>query len=120
MRQQTAALLDFGPVSYLELLRSEREAAQRAAKFKLEPETTGAVTREAPDVKPEAKQTRPVPKNTDRLADRTCFHGRSTRRPLQVQKKQGGFEPPCWVGQVSQTLNHTVSLCACFHHRARS
>jgi hypothetical protein len=46
-------------VSYLELLRSEREAAQRAAKFKVEPETTGAVTREAPDAKPEAKR----PKN---------------------------------------------------------
>ena len=60
-------------VSYLELLRSEREAAQRAAKFKLEPETTGAVTREAPDAKPESKKPknmsqnrmRPVPKNTD-------------------------------------------------------
>jgi hypothetical protein len=37
-----------------------------------------------------------------------------------LQKKQGGFEPPCWVGQVSQTLNHTVSLCARFHRRARS
>src|SRR5262249_29204689 len=34
--------------------------------------------------------------------------------------KQGGLEPPCWLGQVSQTLNHTVSLCACFHRRARS
>jgi hypothetical protein len=42
-------------VSYLELLRSEREAAQRAVKFKLEPETTGAVTREASDEKPVAK-----------------------------------------------------------------
>jgi len=36
------------------------------------------------------------------------------------QKKQGGFEPPCWVGQVSQTVNHIVSLCARFHRRARS
>jgi hypothetical protein len=35
-------------------------------------------------------------------------------------KKQGGFEPPCWVGQVSQTVNHIVSLCARFHRRARS
>ena len=37
------------------------------------------------------------------------------------QKKQGGFgSRPAGLGQVSQTVNHIVSLCACFHHRARS
>jgi len=47
-------------VSYVEVLRSEREGAQRAIKFEPEPETTDAATWEAPDAKPEAKK----PKNT--------------------------------------------------------
>jgi hypothetical protein len=54
----------------------------------------------------------------------SCCAGRLrpnfSMRRRGLQKKQGGFEPPCWVGQVSQTLNHTVSLCARFHRRARS
>jgi hypothetical protein len=56
-------------VSYVELLRSEREAANREVRVEPEPETTGAATRQASDVKPETKkakgqstsQTRPRP-----------------------------------------------------------
>jgi hypothetical protein len=45
-------------VNYVELLRSEREAAKREVTFEPEPETTGAATRQAPDVKPEAKKAK--------------------------------------------------------------
>jgi hypothetical protein len=49
-------------VSYVELLRSEREAAKRKANARAvvmaEPETTGAATREATDVKPETKKAK--------------------------------------------------------------
>jgi hypothetical protein len=75
-------------VSYVELLRSEREATQRAVKFKPEPETTGAATREAPGVKPEAQKpknrsqsrTRPVrrqqqPSDTTHYAQQPFFSG---------------------------------------------
>jgi hypothetical protein len=46
------------PVNYLELLRSEREAAKRQVTVELEPETTGAATQQVPDVKPEAKKAK--------------------------------------------------------------
>jgi hypothetical protein len=61
-----------------------------------------------------------------RSTPRQGARGRGSRRSAlsrigpTYQKKQGGFEPPCWVGQVSQTVNHIVSLCARFHRRARS
>jgi hypothetical protein len=70
-------------VSYLELLRSEREAAQRAAKFKVEPETTGAVTREAPDVKPEEKK----PKNMSQSHTRPKTDQRRTRPERQQEQR---------------------------------
>jgi hypothetical protein len=44
-------------VSYVELLRSEREAAKREVRLELEPETTGAAT-QALEVKPEAKKAK--------------------------------------------------------------
>ena len=90
-------------VSYLELLRSEREAAQRSAKFKLEPETTGAVTREASDVKPEAKKpkkmnqsgTHAVPKNTNQ--SRTRPQRRQEQPPdtthYAEQRSFSGYRP---------------------------
>jgi hypothetical protein len=48
-------------VSYVEWLRSEREAAKRGAakrdiKVEPEPETTGAAARQAPEQKPETKK----------------------------------------------------------------
>ena len=45
-------------VSYVELLRSEREAATREVRLEPEPETTGAATRQAPEVKPETKKAK--------------------------------------------------------------
>jgi len=46
------------PVNYLELLRSEREAAKREVRLEPEPETTGTTTRQASDVKPETKKAK--------------------------------------------------------------
>jgi hypothetical protein len=71
-------------VSYLELLRSERESAQRAVKFKPEPETTGAATREAPDAKQEAKK----PKNTSQS------RARAVRRQQQPPDTMHYAEQP--------------------------
>jgi hypothetical protein len=45
-------------VSYLELLRSEREAAKRDVRIAAEPETTGAGTPQAREVKPETKKAK--------------------------------------------------------------
>jgi hypothetical protein len=43
-------------VNYLELLRSERQAATANIRVELEPETTGTSMRPAPKVKPEPKK----------------------------------------------------------------
>jgi hypothetical protein len=54
-------------ISYVELLRSEREAAKREVRLEPEPETTGAATRQAPDVKPaETKKAKAQSTNQSR------------------------------------------------------
>jgi hypothetical protein len=45
-------------LNYIEVLRTEREAARRNAGLKQEPETTGASTPQLPEVKPEVKRAR--------------------------------------------------------------
>jgi hypothetical protein len=62
----------------------------------------------------------PIPKAflAERAIERVCA-AEFSDRPL-VAAADCGFEPPCWMGQVSQTVNHTVALCALFHRRARS
>jgi hypothetical protein len=67
-------------VSYLELLRSEREAAQRTAKFKLEPETTGSVTREAPDMNRNRLNPRNVSQSRTRPVSKNTHQSRTVRR----------------------------------------
>src|SRR4029077_18751950 len=88
------AALNASPItlSYVEWLRSEREAAKRAAvrrdiKIEPEPETTGAAPRQAPEAKPEVKkpkatqaqQTRPArqlgPAGTTHYAQQPSFGG---------------------------------------------
>jgi hypothetical protein len=67
-----AALKPSAPtISYVEWLRSEREAAKRVAvkrdvKVEPEPETTGAAARHAPEAKPEVKKPKiaHVPRRT--------------------------------------------------------
>jgi len=71
-------------VSYVEVLRSKREGAQRAIKFEPEPETTGAATWEAPDAKPEAKK----PKNTSQSRTHPV---RRQQQPRPVRRQQ---QPP--------------------------
>jgi hypothetical protein len=45
-------------LNYIEVLRTEREAAKRNAGLKQEPETTGASTSQLPEVKPEVGRAR--------------------------------------------------------------
>jgi hypothetical protein len=45
-------------LNYIEVLRTEREAAKRNVGLKREPETTGASTPQLPEVKPEVKRAR--------------------------------------------------------------
>jgi hypothetical protein len=78
-------------VSYVELLRSEREAAKRNANARAqvvaEPETTGAATREAPEVKPEVKK--PKVQNT------------SQHRTRPARRQQQPSDPWHYVQQPS-------------------
>jgi len=93
-------------VSYVEWLRSEREAAKRGAvkrdfKVEPEPETTGAAARQAPEPKPEAKKAkaaqaqprtrsarRPQPADTTHYAQ----HPLETTHYAQ-QPSFGGWQP---------------------------
>jgi low affinity Fe/Cu permease len=45
-------------LNYLELLRSEREAAKRDVRLEAEPETTGAASQQSAEVKPETKKAK--------------------------------------------------------------
>ena len=68
-------------VSYLELLRSEREVAKAPAlSIEPEPETTSASAQQVPEVKPEAKKpkaqstrARPVPRQHPAYAQQPFF-----------------------------------------------
>ena len=83
-------------ISYVEWLRSEREAAKSAAanrdvKFEPDPETTGAAVRQAPEAKPEVKkgkaaqaQRRPRPARRPQPAE-TTHHAQ--------QPSFGGYQP---------------------------
>lgn len=76
-------------VSYVEWLRSEREAAQRAAvkrdiKVEPEPETTGASARQAPEPKPEVKKAK---------AAQTQRRTRSAPRPHPTDTTQYAQQP---------------------------
>jgi hypothetical protein len=53
-------------ISYVELLRSEREAAKREVRLEPEPETTGAATERGSDVKPETKKPKAQSTNQTR------------------------------------------------------
>jgi hypothetical protein len=92
-------------LSYVESLRSEREAAKRAAvnraalkrevKPEPEPETTGAAARHAADEKPEAKKAKaPQVQQRTRAARRS--HPADTthyaQQPYAEQPSSGGYQ----------------------------
>ena len=77
-------------VDYVELLRSEREAAKRDVRFEPEPETTGAAERQVPEMKPDVKKapasrpSRPRPVRRPQPAEPTTF---------VQQPSFGGYRP---------------------------
>jgi hypothetical protein len=75
--------------SYVELLRSEREAATRDVRFEPEPETTGAADRQVPEVKPDVKK-----------APATTSPGRPrpARRPPQPAEPTTFAQQPSFEG----------------------
>jgi hypothetical protein len=81
-------------VSYLQLLRSERQMANAGLRVEPEPETTGASARQAPEVKPEA--TKPKAQRAQ-----TQTRARPVQRPqpaepriyAQQQPEFGGYRP---------------------------
>ena len=96
------AALNASPItlSYVEWLRSEREAAKRAAvrrdiKVEPEPETTGAAPRQAPEAKPEVKK----PKATQALQTRPARQlgpagtTHYAQQPYAQQPSFGGYQP---------------------------
>ncbi|HEY8442169.1 MAG TPA: hypothetical protein VIK79_12065 [Xanthobacteraceae bacterium] len=101
-----AALKPSAPtISYVEWLRSEREAAKRMVvnraaikrevKSEPEPETTGAATRHAPEAKPEAKPDAKKPKTAQ--AQRRTRPVRQAPPPETTHYAQqpffGGYQP---------------------------
>src|SRR5262245_30928327 len=88
-------------LSYVEWLRSEREAAKRAGvtrdvKVEPEPETTGAAAHHAPEAKPEVKkpkttqsQHRTRPARQLRPAETTHY----AQQPYAQQPFFGGYQP---------------------------
>jgi hypothetical protein len=81
-------------VNYVELLRTEREAAKRNVSFEREPETTGASPPQLPEVRPEMKKARA--QSTAQSPSR----GRSARRSQPAeptvfaeQPSFGGYRP---------------------------
>jgi hypothetical protein len=77
-------------VSYVEWLRSERDAAKRGAvkrdlKVEPEPETTGAAARQTPEPNPEAKKTKAA-----QVQQRT----RAARRPQPADTTHYAQHPP--------------------------
>jgi hypothetical protein len=86
-------------LSYVEWLRSEREAAKSAnrdVKFEPEPETTGAAARQAPEAKPEAKKAKAAQVQR-RIRPARPSHPAETPRyaqqPYAQQPFFGGYQP---------------------------
>ena len=96
------AALNASPItlSYVEWLRSEREAAKRAAvrrdiKVEPEPETTGAAPRQAPEAKPEVKKPKATQAQQTRLARQLGPAGTThyAQQPYAQQPSFGGYQP---------------------------
>jgi hypothetical protein len=73
-------------LNYIEVLRTEREAAKRNVGLKREPETTGASSPQLPEVKPEVKRAR---------AQSTA------QNPRQSVRRSQPAEPPAVAEQPS-------------------
>ena len=88
-------------VSYVELLRSEREAAKGNANARAqvvaEPETTDAATREAPEVKPEVKK----PKVQNTSNKKPQVQNTSQHRTRPARRQQQPSDPWHYVQQPS-------------------
>jgi hypothetical protein len=78
-------------VSYVELLRSEREAAKRNVKLEPEAETTGAAIRQAPEVKPETKKAQSTNQRRPRVTRRQQQPADTTH--YAQQPFFGGYRP---------------------------
>jgi hypothetical protein len=96
------AALNASPItlSYVEWLRSEREAAKRAAvrrdiKVEPEPETTGAAPRQAPEAKPEVKKPKATRAQQTRPARQLGPAGTThyAQQPYAQQPSFGGYQP---------------------------
>jgi len=96
------AALNASPItlSYVEWLRSEREAAKRAAvrrdiKVEPEPETTGAAPRQAPEAKPEVKKPKATQAQQTRPARQLGPAGTThyAQQPFAQQPSFGGYQP---------------------------
>jgi hypothetical protein len=96
------AALNASPItlSYVEWLRSEREAAKRAAvrrdiKVEPEPETTGAAPRQAPEAKPEVKKPKATQAQQTRPARQLGPAGTThyAQQPYAQQPSFGGYQP---------------------------
>jgi hypothetical protein len=71
-------------LNYIEVLRTEREAAKSNVDLKREPETTGASPPQLPEVKPEVKRARAQAQN-----------------PRQSARRSQPAEPPAFAEQPS-------------------
>lgn len=96
------AALNASPItlSYVEWLRSEREAAKRAAvrrdiKVEPEPETTGAAPRQAPEAKPEVKKPKATQAQQTRPARQLGPAGTThyAQQPYAQQPSFAGYQP---------------------------
>jgi hypothetical protein len=96
------AALNASPItlSYVEWLRSEREAAKRAAvrrdiKVEPEPETTGAAPRQALEAKPEVKKPKATQAQQTRPARQLGPAGTThyAQQPYAQQPSFGGYQP---------------------------
>ena len=92
------AALNASPItlSYVEWLRSEREAAKRAAvrrdiKVEPEPETTGAAARQAPESKPEVKKPKTIQAQHRTRPARQLRPAETTH--YAQQPSFGGYQP---------------------------
>jgi hypothetical protein len=80
-------------LNYLEVLRSEREAAKRYVRLELEPETTGAATRQAPDVQPKTKKAEAQSTNQGRTRPARRQQQPPDTTHFAQQPFFGGYQP---------------------------